>query len=335
MNNNELFSLLRKQGYHIVGKHSAVKRCKWYKESILDRGECYKAKFYGIKSHQCTQSTPSLQFCDQECVFCWRTQANELGLSDKSNKNEMPNDTFVWDPPEFILNGLLREQEEFAKGYKGNPKANQIKVKEAFNPKLLTLSLAGEPTIYPYLSELIKLAKSRGMYVFLVTNATLPHALKKLDMDDALPTQLYISMDAPDKQSYIKTCRPNQNADILWNNYNESLKFMNMIKGKTRTVLRMTLVRRFNTDNLEGYAEQIRMAQPDYVEVKSFVYVGGARHENRGLKLSDMMRMEEIREIAKQLSELTGYTYTDEHTASRVVILVRDEEAERKRRTML
>ncbi len=321
-----LFEVLRKQGYHIVGHHSAVKRCKWYKESILDRGECYKAKFYGIKSHQCMQSTPALQFCTQGCVFCWRVQAKELGISEK---NELPDTEFRWDPPDFVLDGLIREQLEFAKGYMGNPKANPKKVEEAFHPRLLTLSLAGEPTLYPYLPELIHLAKDRGFLVFLVTNGTIPEMLYRLRDEDSLPTQLYLSMDAPDKESYLKTCRPH--SEHLWEKYLESVRFLKEVKGKTRTVLRMTLVRDHNTDNLEGYADQIKQAEADYVEVKSFVYVGGARHENRGLSLNHMLLMDEVRDIARRLSDLTGYRYTDEHELSRVVLLVRDETAERNR----
>ena len=321
-----LFSHLRAQGYHIVGNHSAVKRCKWYKESILDRGECYKAKFYGIKSHQCMQSTPALQFCTQNCVFCWRVQAKELGMSEK---NELPTPEFRWDPPDLVLDGLIREQLEFAKGYKGNPHANQRKVEEAMHPKLLTLSLAGEPTLYPYLPGLIKLAKDRGFLVFLVTNGTVPAMLERLNREDALPTQLYISMDAPDFESYLVTCRPS--AKQFWDRYNESLNVMRTLKGKTRTVLRMTLVRSYNTERIEGYAKQIETAQPDYVEVKSFVYVGGARHPDRNLTLQHMLSMDEIRTMARELSRLTGYEYTDEHVPSRVVLLVRDKEAMDKR----
>jgi len=322
-----LFDTLRRQGYHIIGNHSAVKRCKWYKESILDREPCYKSKFYGIKSHQCMQSTPCLQFCTQECVFCWRVQAKDLGLSEK---NEIPEKEFRWDKPELVLDGLLKEQIKFAQGYRGNPKANQKKVEEAFHPKLLTLSLAGEPTIYPHLSKLIKLAKEKDLLTFLVSNGTLPESLKRLEKEHALPTQLYISMDASDESVYNKTCRPTQ--DGLWKNYQRTLEFIRSIKKKTRTVLRMTLVRNYNDNNWEGYARQIRKAEPDYVEVKSFSYVGGARYTNRGLSLGDMLRMKEIKKIAEKLSRLTGYRYCDEHRLSRVALLVRDEAAERNRK---
>ena len=58
-------------GYHIVGSHSGVKMCRWTKSMLRGRGGCYKHTFYGIESHRCMESTPSLA-CANKCVFCWR-----------------------------------------------------------------------------------------------------------------------------------------------------------------------------------------------------------------------------------------------------------------------
>ena len=321
-----ILDILKKQGYHIVGDHSAVKRCKWFRESMIGNGTCYKNKFYGIKSHQCVQSTPALQFCSQSCLFCWRTMPDELGIK----FNETPPNDFEWDPPDKILEGLLREQLKFVSGYKGNVKTKKKIFEEALNPKLLTLSLAGEPTIYPRLGELIKLAKERRMITFLVTNGTFPNVLKKLEESNSLPNQLYVSFDAPNEKIYKKTCRPHKKG--LWKKYLETLDFIKKIKGKTRTVLRMTLVRDLNFCCPEEYSELIKKAQPDYVEVKSFVFVGGARNPKRGLKLGDMLRIKEIEEFTKQLEKSTKYKYVDKHEPSRVALLCRDKEAIKKRK---
>jgi len=313
-----LTQLLKKQKYHLIGDHSAVKRCKWYKDSIIDKGECYKAKFYGIKAHQCMQSTCALQFCTQNCKFCWRVMSDELG----EEFNQKPTQKYKWDSPELILDGIIKEYKTFAIGYKGNAKANQYKVKEAMEPKLLTLSLSGEPTIYPQIGELIKLANHKDIITFLVSNGTLPNTLKNMV---ELPTQMYISFDAPNKEVYKKTCKPIN--DNLWDKYLETLDWIKSVKGKTRTVLRMTVVRDLNFCCEEEYAELIKRAQPDYVEVKSFVFVGGARHPNRELKLEDMLKMDEIIEFTNKLSELTGYIFTDKHMPSRVTLLCRDKKA--------
>lgn len=59
-------------GYHIVGSHSGVKMCRWTKSMLRGRGGCYKHTFYGIESHRCMETTPSLA-CANKCVFCWRS----------------------------------------------------------------------------------------------------------------------------------------------------------------------------------------------------------------------------------------------------------------------
>ena len=58
-------------GYRIVGSHSGVKLCRWTKSMLRGRGGCYKHTFYGIESHRCMETTPSLA-CANKCVFCWR-----------------------------------------------------------------------------------------------------------------------------------------------------------------------------------------------------------------------------------------------------------------------
>ena len=93
----------------------------------------------------------------------------------------------------------------------------------------------------------------------------------------------------------------------------------------------MTLARRVNDSDLEGYAQQIKAAQPHYVEVKSMVFVGGARQPERGLSLGSMLEMEEVGGIARKLAEATGYIVSDGHPLSRVVLLCRDSEAEKNR----
>lgn len=51
---------LEKQGYKLIGSHSGVKLCRWTKSMLRGRGGCYKHTFYGIESHRCMETTPSL-----------------------------------------------------------------------------------------------------------------------------------------------------------------------------------------------------------------------------------------------------------------------------------
>ncbi len=308
------------QGYHFVGKHSAVKICEYTASSIEGKTLCYKYTFYGIHSWQCIQSTPAIG-CDLGCRFCWRLIPEEIGV----NWNEL-NAVDKWDDPDSIVEGMIKEQQRIVSGYKSGADTDLKKKRweEARRPRHVALSLTGEPTFYPKMSGLLKAFHKKGISTFLVTNGTLPEAIAKLD---PLPTQLYISVEAPDKETYQKVTRPK--IPDAWERY---LKTLSMLKTlKTRTVLRMTLVKGLNMDNIEGYASLVKLAQPNYVEVKGFSFIGGARGESRGLSLSSMPSHEEIKEYAHRLAELTGYKETSEHKPSRIVLLCKDEESAKNR----
>ena len=68
-------------GYRVVGSHSGVKLCRWTKSMLRGRGGCYKHTFYGIESHRCMETTPSLA-CANKCVFCWRSVSLWLPYGD-------------------------------------------------------------------------------------------------------------------------------------------------------------------------------------------------------------------------------------------------------------
>ena len=81
----------------------------------------------------------------------------------------------------------------------------------------------------------------------------------------------------------------------------------------------------------EGYAELIKIAMPNYVEVKGFSFVGGSREASRGLSMLSMPDHQEIKNFASMLAQLTGYIVTAEHSPSRVVLLSRDEQSKKNR----
>ncbi|MEM3841214.1 MAG: 4-demethylwyosine synthase TYW1 [Candidatus Micrarchaeaceae archaeon] len=316
----ELKQRMEKQGYHFVGKHSAVKICEYTANGLKGGTLCYKYSFYGIKSWQCIQSTPAIG-CDIGCKFCWRLIPEEVGI----NWNEL-NAVGAWDDPEEIIEGMIREQRRIVSGYKAvaDTELKMRRWEEANQPKHVAISLTGEPTFYPKLGQLLHAFHKRGISTFLVSNGTLPEAIRRLD---PLPTQLYISLQAPDMESYIEITRPK--IPGTWNRFLESLSMLKELK--TRTVLRMTLIKGLNMKNPEGYAELIKLAQANYVEVKGFSFVGGARGEARGLSLESMPNHSEIKEFAEKLAALTGYIYTAEHMPSRVVLLSRDQKSKEER----
>jgi tRNA wybutosine-synthesizing protein 1 len=308
---------LAEAGYSIIGgsRHSAVKICLWTRKSIRGEGECYKQRFYGIESHRCLQLTPSLPFCTQRCVFCWRntdiTYPEWLGGVDD---------------PEEIVDGAIKAQRRLLNGFPGNAKADMAKWREAQEPRQAAISLAGEPALYPELPALVRLLKARGMTSFLVTNGTQPGMLERLLDEKALPTQLYVSLAASNEQEYGKTCRPL--AEDGWKKLNDSLEFIAGLGKKTRSVLRMTLAKGLNLKDTAEYAELISKASPDYVEAKAYMALGSSRLR---LGMAAVPSHEEIRAFASELAGETGYITGDEHAPSRVVLLCRDGNAERKR----
>lgn len=304
---DSLIEVLKKQRYHIVGRHSAVKRCKWLYEAIVHGRSCYKQKFYGIKSHQCIQMTPALFYCTQRCLFCWRAQSGDLQITWEETK--LP----TWDSPEEIVEGCIKAQLAILSGYKGNPKADPQKLREALRPRHAAISLTGEPTLYEPIGELIHAFHKRSFTTFLVSNGTMPSALAKLSHE---PSQLYVSVCAPNKETYRKVCRPL--IPDAWEKLNETLELLHSFKCPT--VIRITAVRGLNMENIEEYAKLIEKANPTYVEPKAFMHVGFSRLR---LGYEGMPSHKEIREFALKLAEATGYKVIDESEDSRVVLLSR------------
>ncbi|RLF23924.1 MAG: 4-demethylwyosine synthase TYW1, partial [Thermoplasmata archaeon] len=287
--NEELKEILKKQHYAIVGNHSGVKLCHWMRQSLLFGRECYKQTFYGIESHRCLQMTPTINQCTQNCLFCWRYQ----GFTELEIENP--------DDPEFILEESIKAQRKLITGFKGDERCDQRKWREANDPKHVACSLTGEPTLYPRLGEFFETCHKRGMTTFLVTNGTNPEALEKLD---PLPTQLYISVVAPNKDIYKKLTRP-----LIpdgWERLQRTLELLPSLD--TRTVIRHTLVNGWNMDEayIDEYAKLDEKASPMFIEPKGFVLVGQSRQR---MTLNNMPSHEQVMSFGKKLADKLGYFF--------------------------
>ncbi len=294
--------LLLKHHYRIIGKNSGVKICLWTKRSLLNKDVCYKEKFYGIKSHKCIQMSPALMNCTYACIFCWRIH-KFLELSEKN-----------FDDPKEIVEKSIIAQRILLSGFKGNRYVDIKKFEEAQNPNQVAISLVGEPLLYPKLNDLIEEYKKRNFTTFVVSNGSVPERIEKIN-----PTQLYISMNAPDEETFKKICRPM--IKDAWKIYNKSLEIFSS-KKNTKKVIRLTLINGFNTHNIEGYAKLIEKANPDFIECKSFMFVGGSRQE-KGLSLDNMLTMDEILKFSEELEKFTGYKIKDYKKESRVALLAK------------
>ncbi|BAB59648.1 hypothetical protein [Thermoplasma volcanium GSS1] len=300
--NNLYADIYKKEHYGLVGKHSAVKVCHWTKDELLGGQGCYKNTFYGIKSHQCIQMTPALNACTENCAFCWRFQGfDSMHISDE-------------DDPEFILEESIKQHLKLISGFKGNPKVSKEIWEEATHPKHMAISLTGEPTLYSRLGELIAAAKKRGISTFLVTNGTLPMVLEKLD---PLPTQLYVTVAAPNKQIFNQLLQPSIGNG--WENLNKTLELLPSLN--TRKVIRHTLVRDVNMPYVEEYAKLDSKGDPDFIEAKGYVHVG---YSISKLSTNNMPPHSEILEFSHSLSEKLGYQFVADRVESRVAMIAKD-----------
>ena len=294
--------LLEKQKYRIVGNHSAVKLCTWTKKSLRSEGVCYKEKFYGIKSHRCLQMTPAVSWCPNRCVFCWRATDKTLGSEIKGEV----------DSPEQILDGAIEAQRNLLTGFKGFEGTDMKKWKEAQNPDQIAISLSGEPTAYPLISDFIKLCNSRKMTTFLVTNGQFPERLENIEK----PYQFYLSLDAPTKDIYKKIDVPV--FKDYWERFTKTISIMSSID--TRKVVRLTLVKGLNMSHIKDYAKMIDQINPDFIEVKAYMHVGFSKYR---LPREAMPLHSEVHDFSEKLEKELSYKITDESKPSRVVLLER------------
>lgn len=306
---DKILRQLKKAQYGVYN-HSTVELCHWTKKSLKDEGDCYKKVFYGIDTHRCVEFSPAGMMCHMKCVFCWRPM--EFMKKIYMNYDEV-------DDPEDLMNGILRERRRLLSGYPGNPKVNMAKYKEAINPNHYAISLSGEPTLYPKLPELIRYISDvlKARSIFLVTNGIEPDMLKRLIDEKALPTQLYLSMNAPNKKLFNIINKPL--VHDAWNRWIKSLKLLSEMN--TRTVIRVTLIKNLNTylKYLPEYAKLIKIGNPHFIEIKSYMHVG---YSTRRLKKENMLYHYEIKEFTdKLLNYLDNYVYMDEYPPSRIVVL--------------
>jgi tRNA wybutosine-synthesizing protein 1 len=305
----ELRSLYYKQKYRFVGNHSAVKTCHWLSRSLNTKGKenCYKNKFYGIPTHRCLQMTPSLGHCTQSCLFCWRATPETIGVSwEQTQSIESPEN------PDKIIDGCIEQHRKLIYGFGGNKKVSKNMLKEAMNPMHAAISLEGEPTLYPYLGELVQAYIDRGFKsVFIVTNGTKPEVLSNLSCE---PSQLYVSLCAPDEDTYKKTCRPM--ISNAWEKVLESVELLDSFNCPT--VLRHTLVPKLNMHSPEKYGRLAELGNVTYMEPKGAMSVGAARDRFR---YDEMAWFEDVYDFACEIADACSYKIIDEHRFSNIVLL--------------
>ncbi|KAG6555532.1 hypothetical protein Mapa_002767 [Marchantia paleacea] len=295
---------LEKQGYKILGSHSGVKLCRWTKSQLRGRGGCYKHSFYGIESHRCMETTPSLA-CANKCVFCWRHHTNPVGKSWR----------WKMDDPVEIVSAALDQHASMIKQMKGVPGVKPERLQEGMTPRHCALSLVGEPIMYPEINTLVDELHKRRISSFLVTNAQFPDRITQLSP----VTQLYVSVDAATKEKLKAIDRPL--FSDFWERFTDSLT---ALRDKSqRTVYRLTLVKGWNVAEIDAYVELLRLGQPDFIEIKGVTYCGSTATSS--LTMENVPWHQDVKDFAEAMVGATNgeYELSCEHVHSCCVLLAK------------
>ena len=298
-----------KKAKYGISDHGTVGLCHWTKRSFRGQGTCYKHAFYGISTHRCMEFSPAGMHCQNRCVYCWRPVEFYESMSMEESRVAAPRE---------IMRGLMAERKRLLMGHYGDENADPDLLDESQLPSHYAISLSGEPTMYPRLPELVAYLKSleQTKSVFLVTNGQEPDMIERLADEDALPTQLYLSANAADRESFLRINRPRY-ADS-WDRWNRTLRMLGELR--TRTVIRITLIRDHNTaaPMRAAFAAMLASSDAHFVEAKSYMHVG--RSTGR-LERENMLEMDEVRAFASDIGEGGVFSYMDESEASRIVVM--------------
>ncbi len=398
---NKFVETYTKTTYRIIGKnkHTAIKPCHWLEQKLMTGREnrnCYKGIF-GVQSHRCLQNTPSMPFCNQQCVFCWRDSefgnlSREFSVEpdDPSYlidemirqhqdiiKNHLPlrryleNYEIMVDLLNFMLNNrenhsinslskglhvsknkieralnLLKNQEflvpadDSLKSFKldseisccidsrdeivrlfnlslTTPDEIMQTHSEAMNPNHAAISLDGEPFLYPKLGGLVSEFRNRSMTSFIVTNGTLPERIESLN---SLPSQLYITLPAPNKDVYKKVCRP-----MIKNGWEKIKKSLSLVESLTcRTLVRLTAVKNLNISEkfIKDYVKIIEDVNPNFFEIKGFTLQAKALNIKDRLKSDKPIQYyfpsyEHLEDLALKFEEKGNFPLIYKNKASR------------------
>lgn len=216
------------------------------------------------------------------------------------------------DQPDIILKEAIENHQNMIKQFKGVPGVKEERFEEGMTVKHCALSLVGEPIMYPEINRFVKLLHECKISSFLVTNAQFPAEIRNLKP----VTQLYVSVDASTKESLKKIDRPL--FKDFWQRFLDSLKAL--AEKQQRTVYRLTLVKAWNVDELQAYAQLVSLGSPDFIEVKGVTYCG----ESSASSLT-MANVPWHEEVVRFVSELVGlipdYEIACEHEHSNCLLI--------------
>jgi tRNA wybutosine-synthesizing protein 1 len=220
-----------------------------------------------------------------------------------------------------IFEGAKEGHYKKIKMMRGVPGVRADRFQEAMKIRHCALSLVGEPIFYPHINEFVDLLHGERISSFLVCNAQHPQQLKSLKR----VTQLYVSIDASNKESLRKIDRPLHRD--FWERFQTCLDILREKRFMQRTVFRLTLVKGFNVeDEAEGYADLVQKGLPCFAEIKGVTYCGTSTSASAGLTMQNVPFYSEVVHFVKALNSALekrglGYGIAAEHEHSCCILL--------------
>ncbi|KAA8570861.1 hypothetical protein EYC84_000251 [Monilinia fructicola] len=223
-----------------------------------------------------------------------------------------------------IFDGVKAGHYKKIKMMRGVPGVRAERFAEAMRIRHCALSLVGEPIFYPHINEFTGMLHKEHISTFLVCNAQHPDQLATLQP----VTQLYVSIDASNKDSLRKIDRPLHRD--FWERFQRCLEILRERRFEQRTVFRLTLVKGFNIeDEAEGYADLVEKGLPCFVEVKGVTYCGTSSSAGAGLTMQNVPFYEEVCAFVEALTASLkrrglGYGIAAEHAHSCCILIASD-----------
>src|SRR5271157_110381 len=203
-------------------------------------------------------------------------------------------------------------------------------MESAYHPSHAAISLAGEPTLYPHIANLVDEFRKRDFTTFIVSNGTTPDVLESMPV---LPTQLYITLPPPDERLYIKIHRPS-----IPGAYNRIMQTLQLLPSLScRTCLRITQAKGLNDsstpETIDGIIRLVKIANPNFLEIKGMAVEARAMLMKKrlglggdGSKIGESLgyapTFNDVIKFANALSSAGGFPIIETSKPSRDVLML-------------
>ncbi|MHA1197359.1 MAG: hypothetical protein ACTSSM_14845, partial [Promethearchaeota archaeon] len=130
---------------------------------------------------------------------------------------------------------------------------------------------------------------------------------------EALPSQLYVTLPAPNEQLYKKVCRP-----MVKNGWKKIMQTLELLESlNCRTVIRLTAVKNLNISEkyVRSYVKIVEKANPNFFEIKGFTL------QAKALLISDRLKANKpIQYFFPEFSELSEFSNSIEDSSNFKII---------------